>query len=322
MATSKVPAILVPKIWHRAVWMEAKKQSYFEKFTGEDENSIIHRVTDLEKSKGDTVIFGLLMDLSGEGVDGDNTLEGNEEEMVFYDMEVKVNQKRHGVRIEGLLAEQKSPYPMRSKAKNLLGRWMAGYVDKLTFKRLTDAPSANRVVYAGGKAAENQITDTDVITTSLIEKIKRMATNATPKIRPVMIKGKPHYVWVCRDYQLRDLRNDERWMNAQLQANLKGENNPIFSGAEGIWDGVVIHTHENVPITKTGATGANVAHSLFLGAQAAVHAVAKKVYWREKAFDYDNQQGFATGIIHGIAKSKFNDEDFGVINVLTGAKFD
>jgi len=322
MALSKVPASLVPQIWHKSVWMEAKKQSYFEKFTGSDENSIIQRVTELEKSKGDTVIFGLLMDLKGNGVDGDNILEGNEEEMVFYDMKVTIDQKRNAVRLAGLLAEQKSPYPMRNKAKTLLGRWMAQYIDKIIFKQLSDTPSPSRVLYAGSATKDNEITDTDVLTTDLIEIVKRKAANAQPKIRPVMVKGKPHYVIVCRDYQLRDLRKDERWLNAQLHANIRGEDNPIFSGAEGIWDGVIIHAHENVPITATGASGAKVAHSLFLGAQAAVHAVAKKTYWREKAFDYDNQQGFATGIIHGIAKSKYNGKDFGVIQVVTGAKAD
>lgn len=321
MALSKVPAALVPKIWSKALWEAAKTESYFEKFIGETENSIIQRVTDLEKDKGDTVIFGLLMQLAGEGVDGDNILEGNEEAMVFHDMLVTINQKRHGVRLEGLLAEQKSPYNMRTRAKGLLSNWFAQYRDKLFFSKLTANPSPNRILRAGGKA-ENALTDTDKLTFSLVSLAKRKAKLFTPKLRPVMIKGEPHFVSVFHPWQIRDLKDDPMYEKAALNAAKRGNDNPLFTGALLMWDGVIIHEHENVPITTTGASGANVGHGLFLGAQSAVEAVSKKLYWREKAFDYDNQQGFAGGIIHGAAKSKYNDEDFGVIQIQTGAKAD
>lgn len=320
MAVSQVPAALVPKIWSKALWVEALQESYFEKFIGEGENSIIQRVTDLEKEAGDTVTFGLLMQLTGTGVDGDNVLEGNEENMVFYDMSVTIDQKRQAVRLAGLLAEQKSPYDMRNRAKNLLKNWMAQYRDKKFFSVLTASPSANRVLHAGGKTAENQITDSDKLTLDLISLAKRKAQLATPMLRPVMVNGEPHFVAVFHPWQIRDLKSDANYKDAVLNAAERGKNNPLFTGAIAMWDGVIIHEHPWVPITATGSTGANVGHGLFLGAQAAVEAVAKKMYWREKAFDYDNQQGFACGIIHGVAKSKYNGEDFGCISILTGAK--
>jgi hypothetical protein len=50
--------------------------------------------------------------------------------------------------------------------------------------------------------------------------------------------------------------------------------------------------------------------------------VAQEPFWREKLFDYDNQTGFATGLIHGFAKTKFNGEDYGLITVVSSAAGD
>jgi N4-gp56 family major capsid protein len=104
---------------------------------------------------------------------------------------------------------------------------------------------------------------------------------------------------------------------------LKRYSFPAFNCAIGVWDNVIIHEHENVKITATGAASVNVAHNLFLGAQAGAFAVAQETDWAEDpTIDYGNQVGFATGMIYGIAKSKFNEEDFGMLTVKTGAKLD
>lgn len=322
MATSKVPAALIPKIWAKSCWVEAQRQSYFTKFIGENENSIIQRASDLSKNKGDTVTFGLLMKLSGAGVTGDNILEGNEEAMTFYNMSVTIDQLRNAVRIDGLLAEQKSPYNMRTQAKNLLGIWLAETQDKRFFSVLTASPTANHVMYAGTATAENLLTATDKLTCALISKAKRKAMLMSPMMRPVNVQGTPHYVLVAHPNQIRDLKSDPVWIEAQQYANVRGNDNPLFTGAVGMWDGVVVHEHPNVQVTTTGASNAKVGHALFLGAQAAVHAVAKDMYWKEKAFDYDNSTGFAIGIIDGIAKSVYNSEDFGVIQIMTGCADD
>jgi len=146
---------------------------------------------------------------------------------------------------------------------------------------------------------------------------------ARSNIRPVNVEGKKMYVMVISPLAGRDLRDDTDWKNAQLNANVRGSDNPLFSGAIGIWDNVIIHEHENVKISGTGAASANVAHNLFLGAQAGAFAVAQETEWAEDpTIDYYNQVGFATSMIYGIEKSTFNGEDFGMITIKTGAKVD
>ena len=100
--------------------------------------------------------------------------------------------------------------------------------------------------------------------------------------------------------------------------------NPIFTGATGLYNGVVVHENENVPIGQTGDTSTWVGHGLLLGAQAGVMANGIDLAWKEKLFDYDNQYGVAISRTYGVAKSVFKIDgstptDFATVNILTSA---
>lgn len=322
MATTQATGNLTAKYWAKELWADVQKEIFFEKFTGTGPDAIIQKNTALQKAAGDTVVFGLAMKLGGSGVAGDSILEGNEEAMTFYDMSVTVDQIRNAVRIAGEMNEQKVAFDMRSKAKDVLKIWLAEKIDAGFFAKLAADSDDGHVLYGGGKDAENLITDADKLTCALISGAKRKAQLANPIIRPVKVKGKEYFVMVVHPLASRDLKTDSAWLNAQYYAAERGLDNPIFSGMLGVYDGVVLHEHPAVPWTTTGASSARVAHNLFLGAQAGVWAVAKEPYWREKLFDYDNSVGFATGLIHGQAKSAYNSSDYATIQVVTGAKAD
>ena len=154
---------------------------------------------------------------------------------------------------------------------------------------------------------------------TLINMIPRLydATDGTVKVN-----GKDHWVMIIHPYMARDLKLDTVWLEAQKHANVRGEDNPIFSGALGVFDNVVIHEHENISITTTGATSAPVGHALMLGAQAGALAVAQETNWAEKTFNYGKSAGFEVDTILGVGKSKFNSVDFATIQVMASAAAD
>lgn len=329
-ATTTVPVELVRKAWAKDTWQAAMNNLFFNKFMGTDANSIIQVKEDLKKDKGDSITLSLLMKLKGAGVTGDNKLEGNEEEMIYRSFPVTIDQIRNAVRLEGKMEEQKSQLNMRSDAKASLSTWMSEMLDAKFFNILTANPTAGRAIYAGAATSEGAIAETDIFSTALIGKAKRVAmTDTNAKIRPVKVNGGNYYVMVIDPWQARDLRNDEKWLNAQKDAQNRGNDNPIFTGALGMYEGVVIHENEQClrTATGTGTPKAKVGHALFLGAQAAVMAVGADPFWEEDEFDYHNQVGFAYGRIMGIEKSKFKFDgttltDFGCINVMTSSKDD
>lgn len=321
-ADTKVPANLVKKVWAAQLWKEAQLDNFFAKFTGTSTDSIIQKVTQLQKEKGDKITIPLMMRLTGDAIMGDAMLEGNEEALQFYDYSVTINQFRHAVRLEGAMEEQKTILDLRTAAKDGLKTWLTEYMEAQIVKALTTDPTAEHTVYAGDNTAVSTITATDLLTTDLISKAARLAKTMSPKIRRPKVNGKEYYILLVDPYQARDLKKDDKWVQAQLHCAEKGINNPLFSGMLGVWDGVVLHEYENLIRDAKGASSAMVGHALLLGCQAGVQAVGKEPFWKEKSFDYENKVGFAVGGIMGFGKSQFNSKDFGVVQVITSSAND
>lgn len=320
-----VPEELVLQAWGKQTWTTAMKDLFFGKFMGEGVNNIIQILNDLKKEPGDKITQSLVLKLKGAGVTGDDILEGNEEKMEYRSFSFTIDQIRNAVRLKGKFEEKKSKENMRKNAKDGLSIWLRERIDDDLFKALTANPTADKVIYGGtGISTEANITSTAKMNTTVLGKAKRLAQMSNPKIRPVRVNGGEYYVMVLHPYQIRDLKEDEKWINAQQYANIRGMKNPIFTGATGLYNGVVVHENENVPIGQTGDSSTWVGHGLLLGAQAGVMANGIDLSWKEKLFDYDNQYGVAISRTYGVAKSVFKingstPTDFATVNILTSA---
>lgn len=327
-STITIAPNLVQEAWAKDTWEAGVEKTFFNKFTGKSALDIVQIKEELKKEAGDTITIPLLMPLTGAGVTGDNTLEGNEEALIYRDFKVSIDQIRNAVRLKGRMDEQKTQINMRSDAKYALSNWLANYIDDALFTALSTNPTADRTVYAGTATSEAAITASDKFTADLIGKIKRVATGEKyTQVKPVKVDGVDTYVLIIDPWQARDLTSDTKWINAQQNANVRGSKNPIFTGALGMYNGVVVHQSGRILRTASGASDAKVGHALFLGAQAAVMAVGTEPIWEEDTFDYKNKVGFSFGRIFGVAKSQYkfdgaNFTDFGVVNVLTSSADD
>ena len=224
------------------------------------------------------------------------------------------------------MEEKRTQINMRKDAKVALSKWMRDTMDKMFFTKLSTNPTADRIVYGGSATSESSISAGDTFSASLIGKAKRLAqADERTMVKPITVEGiGDTYVMVIDQYQARDLQKDSEWIEAQKYANVRGKENPIFSGHFGIYDGVIIHKCNRIIKTQTGMGGTTVGHALFLGAQAGVLALGGNPTWEEDTFDYRNKFGVSFGHIFGIEKTQFkydgvNLTDFGVINVLTAA---
>lgn len=317
MAVSTIPANLVPKIWSAKIWKEGLKASYFKKFLAEDGSMPIHFNKDLSKAKGDKVNFGLQMNLTGAGVTGNTTLDGAEEALVLYDFGVTIDQVRNAVKMYDF-DTQKSVDECYPRIKNALVQWFADWQDNTIISKLSASPTATEIVYASTATAEVQLTAAMKLDTTLISKAKRTAILHSPKIKPIKMDGEEYYVMLVGTYAARDLKTDSVWVTAQSNAAARGKDNPLFTGALGTWDGVVLYEYERILNTTTGAASANVVHNLLLGQQAACYAVAKDMFPIVQEKDYGNEQGRGVAFWGAIAKSVYNSKDYGVLNVCTG----
>lgn len=242
------------------------------------------------------------------------------------------------------MSEQRVPFSVREEARQALTDWFSDRIDVSLFNQLAGntgqsdtrytgnnaavAPTATtNWVYANGVANETQVASasaSNVFVVSMIDALVERAKTNTPKIRPLKVNGKDKYALFIHPYQVVDMRRSTstgQWLDIQ-KAVYQGakDNNPIYNGALGEYNGVVIHESTRVPAGLVSG----VYRAVFLGAQSGVVAfgqkqVANRPNWYEELFDYGNQLGVAASMIWGAKKCVFNSVDFSTIVLSTYA---
>lgn len=339
---------LAVKLWSKKIAVEALKATWVYKFMGRSDNSLIQIFDETNKSPGDRIRIPLRMLLSGAGVQGDATLEGNEERITYYNDDIFINQLRHAVREGGNFSRQLVPFDVREHARFSLQDWWADRVDTWFFNQIvgntgqTDtrytgnqtaiAADANHVIYAGGATGENSFSNTTAqkFTLTLIDVCVEKAKIMTPPIRPIRINGEDKYVMFLHHIQVTDMKNStatNQWFDIQKAAMQGGKvsDSLIYTGALGEYNGVVLHATNRLPAFSTSGVANAVIRAAFCGAQAAGMAFGRghgpeRFEWVEDYFDYENQFGVAAGCIAGLKKLVFNSADFSTITVSTWAQ--
>lgn len=326
---------LTKKVWEEKLFRDSLKESYFSKFMGDSSDSLVQTQSQLEKSQGDRVTFGLRMRLVGSGVVSGQILEGNEERLQTYNHNVTLEQYRHAVRDAGAMDRQRAMFSIDEESEKALKDWGAEKVDQLCFDNLGigsgAAANPTKIFYrdssgvstatptaATAKAALSATNSK--LTPNFISFIKASAKTGGARsyipIRPVKVKGRDYYILIVHPDCMYDLKIDSTFQQAMRDAEIRGPENPLFQGATAIWDGVVVHEHENCAIAADGG-GASVAWAkcAFMGAQSLLWAWGKRPEVVEASFDYTNEHGYAWGMIAAASKPQFNSVDYGSLGV-------
>jgi len=333
------------KLWSRKLMREALKQTWSSKFMGRDSNSLCQVLDDASKGPGDRVRCILRMQLKGDGVQGDDTQEGNEESLVTYTDDVYINQLRHAVRSKGKMTEQRIPFSIREEARMGLQDWWADRYDTWFFNQLagnsdqTDtrytgnqvalAPDSAHRIFAGGHSTEASLTATAsaIFSLELVDAVAMKARTLSPVIRKLNTgNAQANYVMFITPEQHYDLRRNTttlEWADVQKAAIQGGQisKNPIFTGALGLYNGVLMHEAFRLPVL-TSDGGSKIGRAVLCGAQSAGFAFGRgysssRMDWVEELFDYKNSLGVSAGCIGGMKKMRYNSKDFATITVST-----
>ena len=336
-------------VWSLDFWRQARNQSFINKFLGSGPDSMIQHITSLTKTqKGARAVITLLADLEGDGIAGDRTLEGNEEELKSYDQVIRIDQIRNANRQEGRMADQKSIVNFREQSRDKLAYWLADRMDQLAFLTLAGidysmhpngttrvgsdlknlefakdvtAPSAKRVARWNGAAktleiggASNQVVATDTPMWELFVQLKAYAKDNY--IRGVGSGGEETFHAFLSPAAMAKLKLDETYRDNLRLAQSRGDKNELFTGSSVKVDGIYLHEFRHVPNTRLAATGQKYGATgtvdgcqiLFCGAQALGMADLGAPEWVEKEFDYDNSPGISVAKILGFLKPQFTTQ--------------
>jgi N4-gp56 family major capsid protein len=308
----------IPQIWAADLFSQAEDLTFWHNMEGPPGSSMpILRRDDLTQQPGDTIKFDITLALAGAGLTGDlagSLLEGNEEALAFRQIAVAVDSLQHAVRWTKL-GKVLIDHDMRGTALNQLRKWLAGKLDTAIFTELTGAGVTTLPTtaqwFAGTATTRDTVTDVNGagrLSLTDITEIKAYA-QSNNKIEPLVTEnGNEYFGLVVHPYTAMSLkRDDPKWAQAQREAGIDGPSNPIFTGAVGMWDGVIIYVNNRVPRSNNAnATPIAVSNNVFFGAQALSRGYAYYPDWTEEYFSYGQEQGIATWTVYGNKLNAFD----------------
>jgi N4-gp56 family major capsid protein len=326
---------LTRKRWAKELFKILLPSVEFNELIGTGEDSQVQMRTELGKGEGDTITFGIVLPLKGEGIVGNDTVEGNEEKLVFRNYNMTIEELNHAVDTGGRMEEQRIPYNLLEIGKNGLRDWWASKLSDFMFAHLCGdttfkiagktfgqdptASDAYHVLRVNDVATDALITSAEVLDLTFLDRMKQLAEMPTGpecyKLRPLKLKGKNYYRVILHTYvfdQLRNNMNVGQWGDLSRQAQKLQD--PI---AEFEYNGMLVSKSERI---RKCPTNSSAYLNILLGAQAACLAwggagESKSTTMSFVPYTKDAERFMQVrgGGILGIKKTKFQNVDFGVI---------
>lgn len=337
MSETAVPAGLTVQQWDDKYFVEYVNRNWFKKFMGTGANSMIQVREDLVKKPGDAITITLINKLVGPAKSQNDTLEGNEEDLPMRSQVIRIREYSHAVRW-AKYEEQKTAIDLRQAHKDELLDWnmrhdrdkiiaALGSINGVKYSAASEAQkdawlvdNADRVLFGAAKSNNaagdhsaslaNIDSTADKLTPEAISLMKRMAKAANPKIRPFVPRGEIDvtdvYILFVPSLLMRDLKANSAFTQANRDARDRGIDNPLFTGANLVWDNIPIYEIEDIQVlTGVGNSGSDVAPCYLCGAQALAQVWAKRPETVNEDFDYGRKMGLAIKQWYEIEKLRF-----------------
>jgi N4-gp56 family major capsid protein len=350
------------KRFSATLFADAAQESYFgARFAGKGENAMapIQVLLDLAKDAGDTISYDLSRQLNNKPTYGDEKLAGKMASLKFATDTVHIDQIRCGVSAGGRMSRKRVLHDLRMVARARQAEWWGRWDDEETAMYLAGsrgvnegfvedigytgyagnaftAPDSAHQLYAGAATSKGSLTAADVMSLTVIEKAVTKAKTmggrgqGIPKIRPLKFNGEDRFILLMSEfdaYNLRTTSTTGQWLDIQKAAmGATGTSGPVFKGALGMYNGVILHSHDVVVRFDDYGAGSNVAasRSLFMGRQALVRAHGSagnglRYDWHEEQVDHGNEIEISTSTIRGSKKNRFEIDgtsyDFGLFSI-------
>ena len=284
-----------------------------------------------KRKKGDRVRMHLFRQLSGTPIYEAATRAGNETTMVIDTQDVDVSVAWIGNKINDYAASDiRTQFNLEQKCLELLGTRMARWLDNEFFYTYYYGYSQNNIgnsisgcsatrhtnwLYASGAspgwtAAKEGGMDSDHKMSTRVINMGKVYLTEHLNAPPIMWKGKACYLAFVHSFQNNDLFEDPTWVASAQRAAMPGDDNPLWTGAVGMWNNVWIHVADQIDSangtwsSSDGVEGGeNVRRAIFTGAHALAFGIGQEAK-RTVLNEDDHQSNLARGleVIYGVKR--------------------
>lgn len=368
---------LAVKLWGVKGYIDIIKGTAFGRMM---DRGTISRADELDRAKaGDTITVDFTGILTGTGIGEGGTLAGNEESLNNQAFSMSYGLFRHAVASPNAdtIEQQRTNIPFEKRGRALLPTFHASRLDASVFNQLAglnsttitvdgttyagtnrtfvqglntiNVPSPNRVVWAGGNTADEQLGSTNTMSLDLIDAAEEKLASTYPSAGT--LEGEEFDLYISFE-QLTDLKRDTtskiQWyqMNlaamtgGQIKDNLLHTASPFSKQPVGKYGRVNIIPSFRVAFGQNSSTSAaipTVRRSVMVGRNALmfgspfggtlddiamdgdIASVKVPLKFFTQLKDYDYVKGIEGRMIYGVKKTQFQGEDFGSIVISTYA---
>jgi len=320
--------------YEEKVYRRTQRASFFEKFMGDSQESMIWRRRVFNKEKGDQIYFYELAALDPTMVirNGANDLRSRAQKLSHNSMSVTLGEVAlpAATRTKGSIDWQRCVFDIDKETEEAVVSTGAKAFDLDIFAAITGS-SAFRTVWGGDATSTATLAATDTITPEFLTRIKYKAltgertsvssnTMVYEPVKPIMIDGMKHLVLLAPSEACYDLERNTEFLQATREAEVRGKDNPLFKGAKLVWNGVIVHPYDELKITAlTGGTGGDVPYcnSYLLGASAICASICNRPEIRVDIDDFEKIAYYAWASIHGFGATIFNSIPRGIMKCTT-----
>lgn len=355
--------------WERDLYVEVAKRTPFLNpkmgLIGDDATALCQRKKKVFETGGTQATITVRRQLRQLPTYGNQVLRDREEGLRTATFPFYINQVRHATAINGRITRQRVNWDVWKESLTALGDYfkvvmesaammhLAGITVDIrtagewyhhgahlgaTFSNVPRAPDTKHIIRVHDHATDDLVgADTSaILDTDTCSRLVAVAKTLPIPIRPAMIHGQELYVLFVHPWQVAHLKDNSKWL-ARMRDTIKGgaiNGNPLFTGALGIDDGVLMVENQYIPAGVDGSSVrvSNARRAVFCGAQSLVLGLAKEFEDEntfqndQESWDYANNKGVAATILAGIACPAFSvaeqgtTEDYARIVVTSYAK--
>lgn len=336
MAETSVPSNAQVIQWDNDYFVDYVNRNWFKKFEGRGSTAMIIVKEDLTSKPGGTITVHLVNRLTGTAKNHTETLEGQEEDLTLRTHDLTIREYSHAVKWPKY-QEQLTAINLREAHREALMTWnmeldrdniiaALGSINGTLYASATEAEkdawlvdNTDRVLF--GAATSNHTTDhsaalgnvdstNDKLTPDAISLMKRRAKAASPKIKPMVARSSvgdtDAYILFVGSRTMRDLKANSTFSQAYRESMKRGYDNPIFTGADLIWDNIAIYEIEDIPnYSAVGNGGIDVSPVYLCGQQALAKVWAMRPTTADEEFDYGRKHGLAIKQWYRVEKLRF-----------------
>ena len=252
------------RLWSELVTRDAREKNVFAKFMGgEGSGKPITEKRDLSAGGSDKVTFTTVAPIRGQGVRGEEILKNSTDNLDFGTFSVEVDLVRHAVSWTQVLKLMRfTGKTIDQLSAEVMSEWMARTEqDHIQFALrqicVKSGVGAN-MIRGYGTGTDGHLKYVDGLSTDIIQEAKQalIASGGEPMNTGGDINQEiPGYLFFAPDACLRPLRSDPDYLEAITQADVRSENNKLYSGSYAKWDNNIIANHNVLIDTARGRQG-------------------------------------------------------------------